>query len=56
LALLCIHKGFYFGQTLFREFTNEIVTDKDAFETITIKTWHVCTQKKYQLLHRLAHM
>jgi hypothetical protein len=35
LASLCIHKGFSFGQTLFREFTNEIETDKDAFETIT---------------------
>jgi hypothetical protein len=39
--LLCIHKGFHFGQTLFREFTNEIETeietDQDAYETITIQ-------------------
>ncbi len=26
-----------YGQTLFTEFTNEIETDKDAFETITIQ-------------------
>ncbi len=35
-TLLCIHKGFHFGKTLFREFTNEIETDWDAFETIII--------------------
>jgi hypothetical protein len=31
-----VHKGFHFGQTLFIESKNEIETDKDAFETITI--------------------
>jgi hypothetical protein len=36
-ALLCIHKGFHLGQMLFREFTNEIETDQDTFETITIQ-------------------
>ncbi len=36
LALLCIYKGFHFRQMLFREFTNVIETDWDAFETITI--------------------
>ncbi len=29
-------RDFILGQTLFKEFTNEIETDKDAFETITI--------------------
>ncbi len=39
-ALLCFvyTRGFMFGQTLFREFTNEIETDKNTFETIT-KYW-----------------
>jgi hypothetical protein len=31
-----IHKGFHFGQTPFREVTNEIERDWVAFETITI--------------------
>jgi hypothetical protein len=38
LGSLCIHKGFHFGQTLFREFSNEIETYQDTFETITIFT------------------
>ncbi len=29
-------RDFILGQTVFKEYTNEIETDKDAFETITI--------------------
>ncbi len=39
MALLCIHKGFHFRQTFFREFTNEIETEEDTFETLTIVKW-----------------
>ncbi len=33
---LALQKGIHFGETLFKVFTNEIETDKDTFETITI--------------------
>ncbi len=36
LGFVLYTQGIYFGQMLFREFTNEIETDKDTFETITI--------------------
>ena len=55
LSMLCIHKRFHFGQALFREFTNEIERDKDAFETNTIYLQQVKWKSHSTLMSKINH-